>query len=113
MRAYFLKTGKKWGLGIIVLSAFLAIALMQSDGIAKSDKATHGAQQAAYKLYQNKCTGCHDSVADPEKPGRTRDEWHLVVNIMHGRGMEMTEEQSDMIVDLLYALRKGMEKDPG
>jgi len=38
----------------------------------------------AYEVFNQKCTGCHASVADPEKPGRTRDDWHLVVNVMHG-----------------------------
>jgi hypothetical protein len=67
----------------------------------------------AYKLYQAKCLGCHVSVADPEKSGRTRDGWFVVVNVMHDRGVELTPEESGMIVDLLYALRKGMERDPG
>lgn len=52
-------------------------------------------------------------VADPEKPGRTRDDWHLVVNVMHGYGLHMTPDEADMIVDLLYGLRKGMEREAG
>jgi uncharacterized protein YpuA (DUF1002 family) len=52
-------------------------------------------------------------VADPEKPGRTRDDWHIVVNVMHDYGLEMTNEESDMIIDLLYKLRRGMEREAG
>lgn len=67
----------------------------------------------AYEVFNQKCTGCHASVADPEKPGKTRDDWHLVVNVMHGHGLELSAEQSDMIIDLLYELRTGMEKEAG
>ena len=67
----------------------------------------------AYEVFNQKCTGCHASVADPEKPGKTRDDWHLVVNVMHGHGLELSAEQSDMIIDLLYELRIGMEKEAG
>jgi hypothetical protein len=69
--------------------------------------------QKAFEVYKQKCLGCHDSVADPEKPGRTRDDWHLVVNVMHGYGLELTNEESEMIIDLLYDLRKGLEKEAG
>ena len=67
----------------------------------------------AYEVFNQKCTGCHASVADPEKPGKTRDDWHLVINVMHGHGLELTPEQSEMIIDLLYDLRTGMEKEAG
>jgi hypothetical protein len=67
----------------------------------------------AYDLFNQKCTRCHASVADPEKPGKTRDDWHLVVNVMHGYGLDLTTEQSESIIDLLYDLRKGMEKEAG
>ena len=52
-------------------------------------------------------------MADPEKPGRTRDDWHLVVNVMHGYGLDLSTAESDAIIDLLYDLRKGMEKEAG
>jgi hypothetical protein len=78
---------------------------------AKSGKKmTH---EKAYTLYQSKCLGCHISVADPEKTGRTRDDWHLVVQVMHGYGLDLTDAESDMIIDLLYDLRKGMEREAG
>jgi hypothetical protein len=67
----------------------------------------------AYALYVKKCLGCHDSVADPEKSGRTRDDWHLVVHVMHGYGMDMSDDEADMIIDLLYDLRRGMEREAG
>ena len=52
-------------------------------------------------------------AADPEKPGRTRDDWHLVVNIMHGYGLGLTDEEANLITDLLYDLRRGIEREPG
>jgi hypothetical protein len=78
---------------------------------AKSGKKMMHAK--AYALYQSKCLGCHMSVADPEKAGRTRDDWHLVVQVMHGYGLDLTDDESEMIIDLLYDLRKGMEKEAG
>ena len=69
--------------------------------------------EKAYALYQQKCLGCHLSVADPEKPGRTRDDWYLVVQVMHKFGLGLTDAETGTIVDLLYNLRKGMEKEAG
>jgi len=69
--------------------------------------------QTAFKRCTKKCLGCHDSVADPEKPGRTRDDWHLVVNVMHKYGLDITADEADMIIDLLYDLRQGMEREAG
>ncbi len=69
--------------------------------------------EKAYALYQSKCLGCHISVADPEKAGRTRDDWHLVVQVMHKYGLDLADDESDMIIDLLYDLRQGMEKEAG
>jgi hypothetical protein len=47
------------------------------------------------------------------KPGRTRDDWHLVVNVMHGYGMDLTPEESKKITKLLFDLRKGIEREAG
>lgn len=66
-----------------------------------------------YATFSKHCTGCHVSVADPERPGKTRDEWYRVVRLMKEHGLRLSEEESDQIVDLLFALRRGMEKDPG
>jgi len=96
----------------LVCSAFLlgGIFLNGSKGVAGQEKKN---QEQAYQVYRQKCLGCHDSVADPEKPGRTRDEWHIVVNIMHQHGLDLTDEESEQIIDLLYDLRRGLEKDAG
>jgi hypothetical protein len=96
----------------VVLSGFLifgshSVAMQEAKG---GKKMMH---EKAYSLYQSKCLGCHVSVADPEKAGRTRDDWHLVVQVMHGYGLDLTAEESDMIIDLLYDLRRGMEREAG
>jgi len=70
-------------------------------------------RQTAFKRCTKKCLGCYDSVVDSEKPGRTQDDWHLVVNVMHKYGLEMTADEADMIIDLLYDLRQGMEREAG
>jgi hypothetical protein len=101
--------------------AFLAggMLLVDSKGIAGQPSTILAAAgkkvdyQKAYTVYTQKCSGCHSSVADPEKPGRTRDEWHIVVNVMHDYGLELTNEESEMIIDLLYKLRRGMEREAG
>ena len=87
------------------------ITLEATSALAKSGKKID--LEKAYKAYSQKCSGCHVSVADPEKPGRTRDDWHIVVNVMHDYGLEMTNEESEMIIDLLYKLRRGMEREAG
>ena len=101
--------------------AFLAggILIVDSKGFAGQDSITLAKAgnktdlKKAFKVYTQKCSGCHVSVADPEKPGRTRDDWHIVVNVMHDYGLELTHDESDMIIDLLYKLRQGMEKEAG
>jgi len=67
----------------------------------------------AYKLHNQKCLGCHDSVADPEKTGKTRDDWHLVIEVMHKQGVKLKMAESEMLIDYLYNLRKGIEKEAG
>ncbi|BBO67794.1 hypothetical protein DSCA_17240 [Desulfosarcina alkanivorans] len=86
------------------------ICMMVNQSMAKSTSVAH---KQAFALYTKKCLGCHDSVADPEKPGRTRDDWHLVVNVMHKYGMDMTTDEADVIIELLYDLRQGMEREAG
>ena len=101
--------------------AFLAggMLIVDSKGFAGQDTMTLAKAgkktdfEKAFKVYTQKCNGCHVSVADPEKPGRTRDDWHLIVNIMHDYGLDLTEEQSEQIIDLLYGLRRGLERDAG
>ena len=92
---------------------FLGVmCLLVTQGIAKQSQKSM-AHQKAFKMYAQKCLGCHDSVADPEKPGRTRDDWHLVVNVMHNYGMDLSHEEAEIIIDLLYDLRRGMEREAG
>ncbi len=86
------------------------ICVLVNQSMAKDKNVAH---KQAFALYAKKCLGCHDSVADPEKAGRTHDDWHLVVNVMHQYGLDMTTEEAGMIVDLLYDLRKGMEREAG
>jgi len=100
----------------VVCSAFLlgGILLQGSDTIAGEKKSVKKENQLkAFKVFKKKCLGCHDSVADPEKPGRTRDDWHMIVNIMHDYGMDLSEAQSELIIDLLYDLRRGIEREAG
>lgn len=97
---------------VAVLAAFVLTAglLYYSSASATSKKIDH---VTAYKLYQEKCLLCHDSVADPEKPGLTKDDWRLVVEVMHGYGLGLTQEESDIIIQFLYDLREGIEKEAG
>ena len=93
----------------ILIAGFKVLAITPTTGHSPQ-KLAH---EKAYKVYRQKCLGCHDSIADPEKPGRTRDEWHIVVNIMHQHGLDLTDEESEQMIDLLYELRRGLEKDAG
>ena len=71
------------------------------------------AKQAEYAVFNKHCTQCHVSVADPERPGKTRDEWYATINLMEGHGLGISQEDADMIVDLLFNLRRGVEDTPG
>jgi mono/diheme cytochrome c family protein len=105
-------SNRSWVLvGMIVCTAAV-LMLLHSPWVAADEK-KKGEYKKAFSIYQKKCINCHDSVADPEKPGRTRDDWFLVVNVMHGYGFELTDQEARAITDLLYDLRAGLEKDPG
>jgi hypothetical protein len=108
----FRKSKKVGGIVGAVLCGLAVWAFLHAP-MVDADEAKMKMHQEAFQLYQAKCMGCHDSVADPEKPGRTRDDWHLVVNVMHGYGLDMTDAESVKIVDLLYDLRQGIEKEAG
>jgi len=97
--------------GLMVAGFFNFVG--QSDAMQGDKNEKQVMHEKAYTLYQSKCLGCHISVADPEKAGRTRDDWHLVVKVMHRYGLGLTDDESDMIIDLLYDLRKGMEREAG
>ncbi|MBX3517793.1 MAG: hypothetical protein KF815_12715 [Rhodospirillales bacterium] len=66
-----------------------------------------------FAVFNKNCTQCHVSVADPERSGKTRDEWYRIVNLMEGHGLVLTQEEADMIVDLLFKLRTGVEDQAG
>ena len=71
-------------------------------------------QMNGYALNNKYCTSCHDSVADPEKSGFTRDTWHLIINIMHKNGLEnLSTEENGSLVDYFYTIRKGLEREAG
>jgi hypothetical protein len=97
---------------IFLMLFILCLALMffftstVVDATQEKEKEKRIAHSKAYQLYQNKCLSCHASVADPEKPGRTRDDWYLVINIMHEYGLDLTLEEKEIITDLLFDLRK-------
>jgi hypothetical protein len=99
----------------LLLAAAVLLALVVGPGAVAVEKGGKKVvvQKQAFVLYQKKCLSCHDSVADPEKPGRTRDDWHLVVNVMHGHGLDLTPQEGETIINLLYELRKGLEKEAG
>lgn len=112
MKKKFGKISKRsWFLIGLILCAAGILTLLQSPWAAAGRKKV--AHKQAFAIYQKKCLGCHDSVADPEKPGRTRDDWFLVVNVMHGYGFDLSNQEAEAITDLLYDLRKGLEREPG
>jgi hypothetical protein len=109
-------TSKRFWLPTVCLICAIGVLLfMQSPSVVAGEKAkVKGMDRVkAYKAYQQKCLGCHDSIANPEQPGRPRDDWHLVVNVMHGYGLDISMEESELIIDLLYDLRKGLEREAG
>jgi hypothetical protein len=93
---------------------FLAVAVVSQPATA-ADKAVKPGRPTskAYQLIVQKCTGCHVSVVDPERPGKTRDEWYAVVRLMQAHGFQLTDQETESIVDHLYAVRRGIEKTPG
>lgn len=94
--------------GLLLVSAGLVAAKAAAKQQMAADQ-----QMAAYEIYQQKCLACHDSIADPERPGKTRDGWTIVVRYMNDHYVQLTDQQAEQIINLLYALRKGLEKDPG
>jgi hypothetical protein len=118
-----MKQKKYWRVILLVLvcGAFLLGGILMQESVTIAGEKTKIAaksakkkgQVKAFKVYQKKCLGCHDSVADPEKPGRTRDDWHLIVNVMHDYGLDLSTDQGEQIIDLLYELRRGLEREAG
>lgn len=101
------------GLARAALLLFAVSVLPRSAAAAdKAVKAGHP-NSKAYQLIVQKCTGCHVSVVDPERPGKTRDEWYAVVRLMQAHGFKLSDQETELIVDHLYAVRRGIEKTPG
>lgn len=94
----------------ILISLICILAFFAASSYATSAKD----QMKGYALNNKYCTSCHDSVADPEKTGFTRDTWHLIINIMHKNGLEkLSEEENAALVDYFFTIRKGMEREAG
>jgi hypothetical protein len=94
---------------ILVVNLCISALLVTSSFALDAKKLTEG-----YALNQKYCTSCHDSVADPEKPGFTRDTWHLILNIMHKHGLQkISPEENDALIDYFFTIRKGMEAEAG
>ena len=97
----------------LILSAFLlsgvyVFAMQKESSKGDQKKMQH---KSAYLLHENKCLDCHESIADPERPGKTRDEWYIVVSIMHKYGLNLTEEETEILTDFLFDLRKGVKSE--
>jgi hypothetical protein len=106
-----------WGKRILAACSILFVLAIASP-YGHAGELVRGEQKKAdlykaYSAFSQNCLGCHASVADPEKPGRTRDEWTIVVEFMHGYGLDLTAEEKALITELLYTLRPGMEKEAG
>jgi mono/diheme cytochrome c family protein len=97
------------------LMVLMALLFLAPGGVGASEakKATVDLQKG-YQLAKKKCISCHDSAANPEAGRKTRDEWHVVVDVMHKQfQMKMTKGEQDLLIDYFYTIRKGLEKDPG
>ena len=98
-----------------VLASVLFVALLapMGAGAAETKKVTVDLKKG-YQLANKRCTSCHDSVANPEAGGKTRDEWLIVIEIMHKKfQVKMNNDEQELLVNYFYAVRKGLEKDPG
>jgi len=98
-----------------VLVSVLAVALLVpvGAGAAETKKVTVDLQKG-YQLAKKWCTSCHDSVANPEGDRKTRDEWHIVVDLMHKKFQtKMNNDEREQLINYFYTIRKGLEKDPG
>lgn len=98
-----------------VSAAWLAGALLLSVGLgAAESKKSEGDLQKGYQLAKKHCTRCHDSVANPEAGPKTRDEWIVVISLMHKKfPAPLSHQEQEQLVNYFYNIRKGLEKDPG
>ena len=103
----------------------ISAAAMQDDAVAPRTTSTPAIiaapdsvgkaldRKLEFAVYQKNCLACHASVADPERPGKTRDEWYRIITLMQGHGLVISQEEADIVVDLLFALRRGIEDQAG
>lgn len=101
---------------LVLVLGLAAFALAMSDDLKKGKKTSAAqaqVQMEAYQLYEQKCLGCHVSIADPERPGKTRDGWTVIVKYMDKHYVDLSDAEAQKIIDLLFALRKGLEREPG
>jgi len=107
-------------LGIVLSDATSVWAMDEGTGMTESrpkfqvdSPIVAVAKPYQFVTFKKHCTQCHNSVADPERPGKTRDEWYRIVNLMQSHGLDISEDEADIIVDLLFTLRRGIEDTPG
>jgi len=109
-----MKTAKMSRIGLFALLAMFAVVVLAGWSPAAGKKAAVAAEQkAAYKLFKKKCLDCHVSVADPERPGKTRDGWMVVIKYMDSHYIKLSPKEADKLVDFLFYLRQGLEKEAG
>lgn len=100
-------------LSTILLFAVSGFAMDASLGQSAAKNGQRASLEKSFQLYQSKCTACHEGVADPDKPGKTCDDWHIVIKLMHDYGLELTEEEETILVDYFFTIRKGVEAQAG
>ena len=98
-----------------VLASVFAVALLApvGAGAAGTNNVTVDLQKGC-QLAKKRCTSCHDSVANPEAGRKTRDEWIVVIDVMHKQFQEkLNNNEQEQLVNYFFTIRKGLEKDPG
>jgi hypothetical protein len=98
---------------LVALLSFASGSLAMDVSLGKAPPSKKASFAKAYQLYQAKCTTCHEGVADPDKPGKTRDEWHIVIKLMHDLGLDLSEAEAETLVDYFFTIRTGTEKEAG
>ncbi|ALC15507.1 cytochrome c oxidase, cbb3-type, subunit III [Desulfuromonas soudanensis] len=94
----------------IMLIAIFICAMQVTSSFALDAKSV----KDGYSLHNKYCVSCHDSVANPERTGFTRDAWHLTLNLMHKHGLQkLSNEEKEALIDYLFTIRKGMEQEAG
>ena len=98
--------------GSLVMTVVLGAMLAVPWGVRADDKKPD--LRRGYQLNKENCLGCHDSVANPEAGSKTRDDWHLIIDVMHKKfTKKLTNEEVETLIDYFYTIRKGVEKDAG